>query len=133
MKTNKAIIIALMAAFTTMTAGPAMATDKKSEPPVAEIKFLGNLEKNPVFQLDLNNSDAAEFIITIKDESGTILYSERLSGKNISRKYRIDTDEEIGDGGLRFEVKSIKTKKTDVYEAMTSVRYTREIAVNKVQ
>ena len=73
------------------------------------------------------------FFITIRDEAGTVLYSEKLSGKNLSRKYRIDTDEEITEGGLRFEVRSVSSKKTEVYIAGISENITREMAVTKIQ
>ena len=80
-----------------------------------------------------SNVQAENFVITIRDESGTVLFSEKLSGKNISRKYRIDTEEEIAEGGLRFEVRSVSNKKTEVYIAGVSENITREMAVNKIQ
>ena len=48
-------------------------------------------------------------------------------------KYRIDTEEEIPEGGLRFEVKSVNSKKTEIYIAGTTENTKREMAVNKVQ
>ena len=58
---------------------------------------------------------------------------EKLSGKKLSRRYRIDTNEEIAEGGLRFEVRSVNGKKTEVYIAGISETVTREMAVNKIQ
>ena len=133
MSKNKATIIALMAAFGTTFTSPLFAMDKKSDPPGIEIKYLGFQENNPVFEISFNNTQTDNFIITISDESGTLLFSEKLTGKNISRKYRIDTEEEIEDGGLRFEVRSVKSKKTDIYIAGVSENITREMAVNKIQ
>src|SRR4030095_1969426 len=130
---NKAIIIAMMAVIGTSFGNPVSAMDKKSDLPGVEIKYLGVLEKNPVFEISMNNAQADNFFITIRDESGTVLYSEKLSGKNISRKYRIDTEEEITEGGLRFEVRSVNNKKTEVYIAGISENVTREMAVNKIQ
>ena len=132
MNNNKAIIIAMMAIISTSFINPASAMDKKSDPPAIEIKYLGFLEKNPVFEINMNNAQADNFIVTIKDEAGTILYSEKLSGKNLSRKYRIDTEEEIRDG-LRFEVRSANSNKTEVYVAGVSENTTREMMINKIQ
>ena len=131
MNKNKAILIAIIAVFTTVLTNPAMAT-AKIDPPGTSVKYLGFVERNPVFELTLNNADAETYLINIRDASGTVIFSEKLSGKNISRKYRIDTEDEIPEGGLRFEVKSAKTKKTDVYIAGMTENVTREIAVTKL-
>ena len=133
MNKNKAIIIALAAIISMSFSNPVLATDKKNDPTGVVIKYLGFQDKNPVFEIIMNNTKEDNFIITIRDASGTVLYSEKLTGKNLSRKYRIDTEEEISEGGLRFEVRSVNNKKTDVYIAGVSVNITREMAVKKMQ
>lgn len=131
MNKNKATLIAIIAVFTTAFTSPAMAVTK-NDPPVTEVKYLGFVGNNPVFELNLNSIHADSYFITIRDVSGTIIYSEKLSGKSISRKYRIDTEEEIPEGGLRFEVRSVKGKKTDIYFADVTENITREVAVTKL-
>ena len=133
MSKNKAIIFGLMAIISTSFSNPVSAMDKKSDPPGVEIRYLGFVDKNPVFEITTSNVQAHNFFITIRDEAGTVLYSEKLSGKKLSRRYRIDTEEEIADGGLRFEVRSVKSKKTEVYIAGVSENITREMAVTKIQ
>ncbi|HJS54869.1 MAG TPA: hypothetical protein VJ765_10005 [Chitinophagaceae bacterium] len=132
MSKNKASIIALMAMIGLAFTNPVVA-NAKTDPPVIEIKYLGVRENNPVFEIIMNNSQTDSFIITIRDEEGTLLFSEKLSGKNMSRQYRIDTEDEIPEGGLRFEVKSVNSKKTEIYMAGTTENVKREMAVNKVQ
>jgi hypothetical protein len=133
MSKNKAIIIAVMAFFSTSFSTPLSAMDKKSDPPGVEIKYLGFQDRNPVFEILTNNLQADNFLITIRDGEGTVLFSEKLSGKNLSRKYRIDTQEEITKGGLRFEVRSVNSKNTEVYIAGVSENITREMAITKIQ
>ena len=133
MSKNKAIIFGLMAIISTSFSNPVSAMDKKSDPPGVEIRYLGFVNKNPVFEITTNNVQADNFFITIRDEAGTVLFTEKLSGKMLSRRYRIDTEEEIADGGLRFEVRSVKSKKTEVYIAGVSENTTREMAVIKIQ
>lgn len=133
MSKNKTIIFGLMAIISTSFSNPVSAMDKKSDPPGVEIRYLGFVNKNPVFEITTNNVQADNFFITILDEAGMVLFSEKLSGKNLSRKYRIDTEEEIADGGLRFEVRSVNSKKTEVYIAGVSENITREMAVTKIQ
>jgi len=133
MSKNKAIIFGLMAIISTSFSNPVSAMDKKSDPPGVEIRYLGFVNKNPVFEITTSNVQADNFFITIRDEAGTILYSEKLSGKKLSRRYRIDTEEEIADGGLRFEVRSVKSKKTDVYIVGVNENITREMAVTRIK
>ena len=128
---NKAILIAIIATFTTAVSNPVMAA-VKTDPPVTEVKYLGFVGRNPVFELKLNNVVADSYSISIRDASGTVIFSERLNGANISRKYRIDTEEEIPEGGLRFEVRSLKSKKTETYVAGVTENITRQVAVTKL-
>jgi len=133
MSKNKAIIVGLVAIISTSFSNPVSGMDRKSDPPGVEIRYLGFVNKNPVFEITTNNAQADNFFITIRDEAGTVLFSEKLSGKSLSRKYRIDTEEEIGEGGLRFEVRSVNTKKTAVYIAGISENMTKEMAVTKIR
>ena len=132
MNSKKAIIIAIVAVFSMAFTTPVIAMEKNAGPGI-EIIYLGFQQSNPVFEIKISKAETENFLITIRDASGTVLLSEKLTGKNISRKYRIDTEEEIEQGGLRFEVKSIREKKTAVYIAGVSENITREMAVNKIQ
>lgn len=129
---NKAIVIAFATLFSTVFTSTVNATEGNGEPGV-EIKYIGFLQRNPVFEININKPETENFIVTIRDKSGDVLFSEKLSGKTISRKYRIDTQEEIEEGGLRFEVKSVKSNKTEVYIAGISENITREMAINRIQ
>jgi len=133
MNKNKAIIIAMMALISTSFSNPLSAMDKKSDPPGVEIKYLGFLDKNPVFEIIFNNAQVDNYFITIRDEAGTTLHSEKISGKSVSRRYRINTEEVIPEGGLRFEIRVGSTNKTEVYVAGITESVTREMAVNKIQ
>lgn len=131
MNKSKATLIAIIAVFTVAFTNDVKAT-AKTDPPVTAVKYLGFVERNPVFELTLNSVQAESYLINIRDASGTVIFSEKLSGKDISRRYRIDTEDEIPEGGLRFEVKSLKSKKTDVYIAGMTENVTREVAVTKL-
>ena len=125
------ILIAIIAVFSAAFTNPAAAATK-ADPPVTEVKYLGVIGSNPVFELNLKNYQSDNYYITIRDAAGTIIFSEKLSGTNVSRKYRIDTEEEIPEGGIRFEVRSLKTKKVDTYVAGVTENVTREVAVTKL-
>src|SRR5687767_67859 len=133
MNRTKAFIVALMAIIGTSFSNPVLGTETNNDNPGIEIRYLGFQQKNPVFEIVIKNIKEDSFMIRIRDESGTVLYSEKLSGKNLSRTYRIDTEEQIADGGLRFEVTSMSNKKTDVYIVGVTETVSRELAVNKIQ
>lgn len=129
---NKATIVALMAAISTTFTSPLLANTNPTEPSAVEVKYLGTVQRNPVFEVNLTNEAGESFIVRVLDASGRVLYKEKLEGKNISRKYRIATEDELESGSIRFEVKTIGSKKTEVYSVGVSENITREMAVNKI-
>ena len=133
MNKSKAIIIAMVAIISTSFSNPLSAMEKNIDPSGVEIKYLGYQGKNPVFEVIFNNVQADNYSITIRDEAGTTLYSEKITGKNISRRYRIDTEDVIPANGLRFEIRVGNSNKTEVYVAGTTESISREMAVNKIQ
>jgi len=71
-----------MALGTILTLGistSSFANDHNSLP--TEIKFVGTFNTPPVFQLELNNTEKAEYTVTVRDADKRILLSEKLSGE----------------------------------------------------
>ncbi len=135
MKTTRMITIGL---FTLCTMGLSQATfaGLKTGDPI-EFKFIGKIKNNPVFQLNLNNNEAEEYFITIKDENYDVLYSEKVKAKNanFSRKYQIDIDEADLNAfgfGITVEVTSAKTHKTEVYKISSHTTVNENIVVAKL-
>ncbi len=96
-----------------------------------ELKFIGNINEQPVFQLNLNNATEEEFVITVRDAANVILYTERVKGTEISRKYRFNT-EEVDLSGLSFQVSSRKTNQVNVYKVVNNTRFVQDISVKSV-
>ena len=133
-KTNnikKIIAIALFSVFTAGFAPAVKASDSTNYASPVELKFLGNFQDLPVFQLDLNNAEEEEFVITIRNESGNLLYSDKVKGAKISRKFKFDTDELV-DGLLLVEVKPSKNK-AEIFKVSTKVRFVQETSVSKLK
>jgi len=131
MKKSGIIAIALLAltlGFSTVT----LASDEDGNKNVTELKFIGNLENQPVFQLSLNGTEEDEYSITFRDDSGNVLYSDKVKGANITKKFMLKA-EEIGDAIVNVVVKSKKTGKTEVYSINRSHSYVEETVVNKVK
>lgn len=132
LKTTKMVTMGL---FTLCTMGLSHATfaGVKNENPI-EFKFIGKFRNNPVFQLNLNNDGSEVYFITIKDASNTVIYSEKVKATdvNFTRKYRLDIDDaDLSDYGfgVKVEVSSAKTHKTQVYRISTQKTVKEDIIV----
>ena len=135
MKTTRMITMGL---FTLCTMGLSQATfaGLKTDDPI-EFKFIGKIKNHPVFQLNLNNNEAEEYFIRIKDENYDVLYSEKVKAKdaNFSRKYGLDIDEDDLNApgfGVTVEVTSAKTHVTQVYKISSHRSVTENIVVAKL-
>ena len=130
---NLSLSLVALVAFTLAFSNTTLANGEKT--PVSssiELKFLGNYDNQPVFQLNLKNIEEDEFAITFRDEYGNILYSTKVKGSNISKKFMLNI-EEIGDNVLNVEVRSKKNDKADVYQINRNRSYIEETVVNKVK
>lgn len=108
----------------------ANATTTEDVSPAAELKVVGKLDNQPVFQLSLNNAQNAKFIIVVKDETGAIVYQETVSGVNIKRKYQLNT-EELGASGLSFEIIGKNNEKPVVFTVESNVTINEETLIVK--
>ncbi len=134
-KTSKMITMGL---FTLCTMGLSTATYAalKSGDPI-EFKFIGKIKNHPVFQLNLNNTAAEKYYISIKDGNNSVLYSEKVNAvdANFTRKYQLDIDEaDLSDYGfgLTVEVTSAKTHKKEVYKISSHTTVNENIVVAKL-
>ena len=121
--------IALFFALSLFTTASAKGVEK--DPPVAQLRYIGNVGDQPVFQLDLNAEKEDHFIISIKNQLGENIYSERVRAKVFTRKYRLDT-ESLQDDTLRVEVKSGSSKKAEVFTINRYTRFVEETSVSKL-
>ena len=95
----------------------------------AELKIAGQLNNQPVFQLNLNNTANQRFIIIVKDEYGTVLHEEIVYGTNITRKFQFNRELEGID--VRFEIRDVKSSKTEVFNVKNSTKVVSESAIVK--
>ena len=121
-------LIALTLGFSTVT----LANDEGKTKNITELKFIGNMQNQPVFQLDLNTSDEDEITVTFRDEAGNILYTDKFKGGSVTKKFLLKS-EEFGDAALNVTVKSKKGNTTEVYSINRSHSYVEETQVNKVK
>lgn len=118
--------IVLVAIFT-MSFSQTTGTPGNSDKP-AELKYIGSVDSQPQFQLSLNNTEADEFVVTIRNKNSEVIYKERIKGANISRKYRLNT-EEFDSSGVTFEVVSKKTKSRIAYTVNETSRLVQDVSI----
>ncbi|WP_127132757.1 hypothetical protein [Pseudoflavitalea rhizosphaerae] len=106
--------------------------DPKNNTNNIEVKHIGNYENQPIFQLSLTSEEADEFIITLRDSDGNVLYSDKEKGTSITRKFLLTT-QEIGDNIVTIEVKSKKSPKAEVYTINRKQNLIEEMFVTKIK
>ncbi|OQP53788.1 hypothetical protein A4H97_23115 [Niastella yeongjuensis] len=121
-------VLALALSFTT----PAMANDGGKGTPKTELKFIGDVENQPVFELNLANKVEDEYTVTFRDEYGNVLFSDKFKGAGLTRKFMLKSDD-FSDAVVNVTVKSKSGNITEVYSINRSQTYVEETQVNKVK
>ena len=129
---NRLIAIALITVFTVAASVTTANAGNFRYLPI-ELKLVGNINDQPVFQLSHVGTPGVqdEFTVVIRDENGSSLYRENIKGEGFSKKFLLNKDE-IGDGKLRFEITSKKTSKTVVYEVNRNTREVEDLVISKL-
>jgi hypothetical protein len=130
-KKTKMITIGLVAIFLMGFTPVTFSNDPKQTP--VEIKAIGEPNKQPLFELKMNNAEENEFLVRLKDGNGDLLYVETIKGKNVIRRYQLDVNgEEFNTIKLRFEITMLKTNETLVYNITRNMRVVEDIVVAKL-
>ena len=127
---KNALAIALFAVLSIASTKVMANEDVKAKSGI-DLKFIGNLENQPVFQLNVNNTEDDEYVVTFRDEQNNVLYAGKLKGINITKNFQLSA-EDGGDNTMSVEVKSKKTNKSEVYKINRTHSFTEEIVVNKI-
>jgi hypothetical protein len=121
--------IALALAFS-FIATVSWAIDGTKDTPVVALKYIGLVQNQPMFQLDLNSAEETDFYVSIKDQYGQVIYNEKITAKNFTRNYRLDT-ENLDDAILKVEVRD-GNKKPYVFTINRNTRYYEETSISKL-
>ena len=128
---NRLIAIAFFTVFSA-TAVSASANDNSNLVMPLELKLIGSINNQPLFQLSYaGTTEQDDFTIIIRDENGNSLYRENIKGESFTKKFLLNRDE-VGDGTLRFEITSKKNSKTVVYEVNRNTRQVEELVISKM-
>src|SRR5690242_16939690 len=64
------------------------AQDKPSNAPEIQIRYVGTVEEQPVFQIEFENANQQALNFTIRDEDGNFLYGEKVKDKKYQKKFK---------------------------------------------
>jgi len=120
--------IALFVAFSLM-ATVSWANDGGNDTPAVSLKYIGLVQNQPMFQLDLNSVEETDFYVSIKDQDGRVIYNEKIKAKNFTRNYRLNTS--VDDAILKVEVRE-GNKKPEVFTINRNTRYYEETSISKL-
>lgn len=128
----KVLSIVLAAALaTTVSASNVIANDNVEAP--VELKYINNATlESPIYQLRLNNQSKGTYAVAIKDETGELLYNETVSGSQIVRNYRFDT-QLPANVKLTFEVSDVKNNTVKVYNFSKSAKTVEVVVIDEVK
>lgn len=107
-----------------------LANNENKPTNTADLQFVCKVKNLPVFRLVLDSEKADQYIITVRDESGEVLFSEKLKGNYISRMYKLDTENNDLVSGTTFEV--VSSKKTTVYKIKNLTKTVDDFSVTKL-
>lgn len=127
---SRILAIALATTFSVVFLSPAFAIDEKKAIPV-DLKFIGNIENQPVFELAFTNADESEYTVIVRDEYNTVLYRDNVKG-NATKKFMLNI-EDLGNTGVQFEITGKKSDKTVIYEVNKKSRFIEDVVINKMK
>jgi hypothetical protein len=96
------------------------------------VKCIGYQNESPIFHVSFGNEAEEEFLFTIKDVQGNLIYSDRLKGKNIERKFKL-VSEDVPYDEFNFEFTNVKTNTSVKYKVVAKTRIVNDTEVTKVK
>jgi hypothetical protein len=127
---SKMIAIGMAALLTVGAANVSFARSGKEIP--TQLTYVSNAEGLPVFQLDLNNNEINEVAIVVKDEYGTVLYSEKVKGDHISRRFKLDAEDLDAVAGTTIEVMNRTSGESVTYKISNKSKTVNNVLIEKL-
>jgi hypothetical protein len=127
-------IIAAAIVVSSIGFSPAAQANNFTDNNPVELKLVSQEKDSRTFELAIGNAEAAEYKVVIRDENYTVVYADKLKGKNLCRKFELRSEDPLNSSEtLTFEIINLATGKSVVYKISTITRVERatEITVAK--
>ena len=110
------------------TAASASTTDTTPTPAPA-VKYVGSLDGQPVFKVELNNEASKVQYLTIKDDQGVVLYAEKIKRKQFSKNFKFENSDR-DNVKLTFIVENEKgVQSSQEFKVNTNTRVYNDVVV----
>jgi hypothetical protein len=103
----------------------------KDKPDTVAINYIGMLDEKPLFQIEFDNKEGVAYRVSITDESGETLYSEKFSDKKFSRKFKLESPE-LSQSKLTFTITSEKEKHTQTFVINSNFRTVPDYVITRL-
>lgn len=107
------------------------ATSAQTKLPEPSIKYIGTLDGQPVFKVDVDNQNNGVYHLTIKDETGDVLYSEKIKGKEFSKKFKFENNDR-NSVKLTFLVEGKEGSQSQEFQVNTSTKVWNDVVVTSL-
>ncbi len=125
-----AIAFAAIALLSVSNVAVAGNGEDSSDKPVA-VQYLGTVNAQPIFQIDVKNAAADNLIISLENADGDVLYTQKVSETSFTKKIQLETTEtEIN---LNLYVYSPKTKSKQLYRINKVTKIVDDVVVNQLK
>ena len=109
----------------------AVKAQEKNKPDSFAINYIGMMDESPLFQIEFDNKDGIVYRVSITDESGETLYTEKFSDKKFSRKFKLASPE-LSHSRLTFTITSEKEKHTQVFVINSNFRTVPDYVITRL-
>jgi hypothetical protein len=96
------------------------------------VKCIGYQNESPIFHVSFANEAEEEFLFTIKDVQGNLIYSDRIKGAGMQRKFKL-VSEDVPYDEFNFEFTNLKTNTSVKYKVVAKTRIVNDTEVTKVK
>ena len=95
------------------------------------VSYAGSVDGQPLFQVNVDNVNGEVYFLSITDDQGNLLYSEKIKDQKISRTFKYDKSDR-DNAKLTFVVAGEKEKQTQVFKIDTNTQVVQDVVVTKL-
>ncbi len=122
--------ISLLLALVTAKAQTVTPAPSDGQSENATVKYLGTQDDMVVFNVSYNNPDGSRFMLIVKDQDGSQIYSNSFTDRSFYRQFRLPKADKDRMGFVFRDGRDADIVKT--FEINVSSRFVREVTIKKV-
>lgn len=96
-----------------------------------KVTYVGRVDLQPVFQIDIDNIKGDNLYVSLKDEDGTLLYAYKFKDQKFSKKFLFDTYDVVS-MKVTLSLTSKNNKKPQVLQFGNVLTTIEDVVVTKV-